>query len=140
MALVNGSDLRVYIGAAGSQKLLAYESSCDIELTQTMIATSSKDSGAWETSIPGRHSWGISASLLLDFADSSTKYHYDLMLQAFLNQTELDISFKTTTAGDTTLGGKAFIESMPIKSGDQSIVTIDVKFKGTGVLASGVQA
>jgi hypothetical protein len=55
MALVNGTDLRIFVGT----KKIAFETSCDIELSTTMIETSSKDSGAWETAIPGRKSWGL---------------------------------------------------------------------------------
>lgn len=140
MALVKGTDLRIYIGgtAGAGGKLLVAETSCDIELSTTMIETSSKDSGAWKTQIPGRKSWGLSATVQLDYSDPTTTYTYDQILTAWLDQTELDVTFKTATATDTTLYGKAYIESEPVKSADQTIATCDIKFVGTGVLAKGV--
>jgi hypothetical protein len=131
MALVNGTDLRIFVGT----KKIAFETSCDIELSTTMIETSSKDSGQWETSIPGRKSWGLSATIQLDYNDADTTvYTYDELLTAWMNQSELTVSFKTSAALATVLTGKAYVESKPVKGGDQEIATVDVKLKGTGVL------
>ena len=131
MALVNGTDLRIFVGT----KKIAFETSCDIELSTTMIETSSKDSGAWETSIPGRKSWGLSATIQLDYNDADTTvYTYDELLTAWMNQSELTVSFKTPAAQATVLTGKAYVESKPVKVGDMEIATVDVKLKGTGEL------
>jgi predicted secreted protein len=140
MALVKGTDLRIYIGGTlgAGGKLLTNETTCDIELSTTMIETSSKDSGAWKTQIPGRKSWGLSATVQLDYADPTTTYTYDALLTAWLDQTELHVTFKTSTATDTTLYGQAYIESEPVKSADQTIATCDIKLVGTGVLSKGV--
>lgn len=131
MALVNGTDLRIFVGT----KKIAFETSCDIELSASIIETSSKDSGEWETSIPGRKSWGLSATIQLDYNDTvTTIYTYDELLTAWMTQSILTVSFKTSAAGDTVLTGTAFVESCPVKGGDQEIATVDVKLKGTGVL------
>jgi chaperonin GroES len=42
----------------------------------------------------------------------------------------------TVKIGDTVLYGSAYVESMPVKSGDQTIATVDFKLKGTGTLTS----
>jgi len=131
MALVNGTDLRIFVGT----KKIAFETSCDIELSTTMIETSSKDSGQWETAIPGRKSWGLSATIQLDYNDADTTvYTYDELLTAWMNQSELTVSFKTSAALATVLTGKAYVESKPVKGGDMEVATVDVKLKGTGVL------
>lgn len=132
MALVNGTDLRIFVGT----KKIAFETSCDIELSTTMIETSSKDSGAWATAIPGRKSWGLSATIQLDYNDADTAvYTYDELLTAWLNQSVLTVSFKTAASAATILTGSAYVESKPVKGGDQEIATVDVKLKGTGELA-----
>lgn len=132
MALVNGTDLRIFVGT----KKIAFETSCDIELSTTMIETSSKDSGAWATAIPGRKSWGLSATIQLDYNDADTTvYTYDELLTAWLNQSVLTVSFKTSATAATILTGSAYVESKPVKGGDQEIATVDVKLKGTGELA-----
>jgi hypothetical protein len=139
MALVKGTDLRVFIGGSngvGGKKIIN-ESTCDIELSTSMIETSSKDSGDWATAIPGRKSWGISGTIQVDYdSTSQTIYTYDELQAAWLSGAALDVTFKTTTVGDTVLYGKAFVESMPVKSGDQTIATVDFKLKGTGILGS----
>lgn len=139
MALVKGTDLRIYIGGTGGNggKLIANEQTCSIELSTAMIETSSKDSGNWATSIPGRKSWSLSATLQLDYTDGSAKYTYDELLTAWLQQTELDVAFKTATVSDTTLYGKAYVESKPVSSDDQAIVTVDITLRGTGELSKG---
>lgn len=131
MALVNGTDLRIFVGT----KKIAFEKSCDIELSTKMIETSSKDSGDWESAIPGRKSWGLSASIQLDYNDADTAvYTYDELLTAWLNNSALTVSFKTSASGATVLTGQAFCESKPVKGGDQEIATVDIKLKGTGPL------
>ena len=132
--LIKGTDLRIYI----ANKKIANEQSCTIDLSTAMIETSSKDSGDWMTQIPGRKSWGLSATIQLDYADGTANYTYDELLTAWINGTELDVFFKTATLTDTTLTGKAYIESKPVKSDDQTIATCDISLKGTGVLSKGV--
>lgn len=132
MALVNGTDLRIFVGA----KKIAFETSCDIELSATIIETSSKDSGEWETAIPGRKAWGLSATIQLDYNDADAAvFTYDELLTAWLNQSILTVSFKTSASAATILTGSAFVESCPVKGGDQEIATVDIKLKGTGDLA-----
>jgi hypothetical protein len=130
MALVQGTDLRVYIGG----NKIINEQTCDIELSTSMIETSSKDSGAWATAIPGRKSWGISTTFQVDYADPATTTTYDIIQAAWINGTSLSCAFKTLASLGTVLTGQAFVESMPVKSGDQTIATCDLKLKGTGEL------
>lgn len=130
MALVKGTDLRIFVGT----KVIANETTCDIELSTSMIDTSSKDSGAWETAIPGRKAWGLSATAQLDYTDGGANYTYDELLTAWLDQTELTVSFKTAATGATVLTGLAYVESVPVKGGDQEIATVDIKLKGNGPL------
>lgn len=134
MGLVKGTDLRVYIGT----KKIINETTCSIELSTAMIETSSKDSGAWATSIPGRKSWSISATVQLDYADGGSDYTYDELLTAWLDQTALTVTFKTATVASTTLTGTAYIESKPVQAGDQEIATVEITLRGTGALTKDV--
>lgn len=133
MALVKGTDLRIFVGT----KTIANETSCSIDLSTSMIETSSKDSGAWMTQIPGRKSWSITSTIQLDYADGTAQYTYDELLTAWLNQSVLTVSFKTATATDTTLTGQAYVASKPVQGGDQEIATVEVTLQGTGELAKG---
>jgi predicted secreted protein len=139
MALVKGTDLRISIGgtAGVGGKLLIHETTCDIELSTNMIEVSSKDSGNWRLQIPGRKSWGLSATINMDYADPTTHYTYDQLLTAWLDQTLLDVAFKTSIAQDTLLYGQAYIESKPVKAADQTVATCDIKLTGTGALSKG---
>lgn len=130
MALVKGTDLRIYVGT----KLIANETTCSIDLSTAMIETSSKDSGDWATSIPGRKSWSLSATLQLDFATNVAKETYEDLLNAWLNGTALTVTFKTGLSEDIVLQGSAYVESKPVTSGDQEIATCDVTLRGTGEL------
>ena len=134
MGLVKGTDLRVYIGT----KKIVNETTCSIELSTAMIETSSKDSGAWATSIPGRKSWSINATVQLDYADGGSDYTYDELLTAWLDQTSLTVTFKTATVASTTLTGTAYIESKPVQAGDQEIATVEITLRGTGALTKDV--
>lgn len=133
MALVKGTDLRIFVGT----KTIANETTCSIDLTTSMIETSSKDSGAWMTQIPGRKSWSLTSTIQLDFADGTAQYTYDELLNAWLDQTELTVAFKTAAVTDTILTGKAFVASKPVTGGDQEIATVEVTLQGTGVLYKG---
>ena len=134
MGLVKGTDLRVYIGT----KKIVNETTCSIELSTAMIETSSKDSGAWATSIPGRKSWSINATVQLDYDDGGSDYTYDELLTAWLDQTALTVTFKTATVASTTLTGTAYIESKPVQAGDQEIATVEITLRGTGALTKDV--
>jgi predicted secreted protein len=136
MALVQGTDLRVFIGG----NKIINEQTCDIELSTSMIETSSKDSGDWATAIPGRKSWGLSATFQVDYADPASTTTYDIIQAAWMAGTSLTCVFKTLATGATVLTGQAYVESMPIKSGDQTIATCDLKLKGTGTLTPTVTA
>jgi predicted secreted protein len=133
MALVKGTDLRIFVGT----KTIANETTCSIDLSTSMIETSSKDSGAWMTQIPGRKSWSLTSTIQLDYADGTSQYTYDELLTAWIDQTELTVSFKTAAANDTTLTGKAYVASKPVTGGDQEIATVEVTLQGTGVLTKG---
>jgi hypothetical protein len=61
-------------------------------------------------------------------------YTYDELLTAWIEQTELTVSFKTAATGATVLTGLAYVESVPVKGGDQEIATVDIKLKGNGPL------
>ena len=130
MALVKGTDLRIFIGG----NKIINEQTCDIELSTSMIETSSKDSGEWATAIPGRKSWGLSATFQVDYDDPATTTTYDIIQAAWFAGTSLTVVFKTLASGGVVLTGQAFVESMPVKSGDQTIATCDLKLKGTGTL------
>ena len=130
MALVKGTDLRIFIGG----NKIINEQTCDIELSASMIETSSKDSGEWATAIPGRKSWGLSATFQVDYDDPATTTTYDIIQAAWFAGTSLSVAFKTLASGGVVLTGQAFVESMPVKSGDQTIATCDLKLKGTGTL------
>ena len=136
--LIQGTDLRVFIGG----NKIINEQTCDIELSASMIETSSKDSGEWATAIPGRKSWGLSTTFQVDYADPATTTTYDIIQAAWFAGTSLTVAFKTlsTTVGNVVLTGQAFIESMPIKSGDQTIATVDLKLRGTGTLVPTITA
>ena len=133
MALIKGTDLRIFVNT----KTIAYETTCSIDLSTSMIETSSKDSGAWMTQIPGRKSWSLTSTIQLDYADGSAQYTYDELLTAWLDQTELTVAFKTSVSTDTILTGKAFVASKPVTGGDQEIATVEVTLQGTGVLYKG---
>jgi predicted secreted protein len=133
MALVNGTDLRIFVGT----KKIANETTCSIDLSTSMIETSSKDSGAWMTQIPGRKSWSLSSTIQLDYADPTTTYTYDELLTAWLDQTELTVSFRTAAVNDTMLTGKAYVASKPVQGGDQEIATVEITLQGTGALTKG---
>lgn len=136
MALVKGTDLRIFI----SGNKIINEQSCDIELSASMIETSSKDSGDWATSIQGRKSWGLSATFQVDYTEAAATTNFDAIYAAWLSGSSLSVVFKTLISLDTVFTGQAFVESMPIKSGDQTIATCDLKLKGTGALVATVAA
>ena len=136
MALVKGTDLRIYVGT----KKIAFEKTCSIDLSTSIIDTASKDSGDWATQIPGRKKWGIKATIQVDYSDGTANYTYDELLTAWLNGTALTVSFKTSTVADTTLTGQAYVESKPVSSGDQEIATVEISLAGTGALTKDVVA
>lgn len=127
---IKGRDLRVYVGT----KLLAYEKSCKVNLSKNSIDTVSKDSGDWAESTPGRKSWSIDATIQISTGTDTDKETYDQLLDAWMNDTLLTVSFKCAKLGSKTLTGSTYITSFPHNSPDEDIATADVTLQGTGAI------
>jgi|OM-RGC.v1.031442138 Predicted secreted protein len=64
---INGKDLLVFIGsnAVGASR------SCSLSMSNSLISTSSKDDGGWESVIDGKKNWSVSTEGLYAYDDAN---------------------------------------------------------------------
>ena len=63
--LVNGTDLLLKVGTtAANEVIVAYSTSCSLEISMDEIDQTNKESGGWKSIIGGLRSWSVSAEAL----------------------------------------------------------------------------
>ena len=63
--LLNGTDLLLKVGGtSGNETLIAFATSCSLELSADEIDQTNKDSQGWKSIILGSRSWSVSADAL----------------------------------------------------------------------------
>ena len=141
--VTNGSDLMLFVkGSGDTYTSIAYATSCSVELSAETSETTSKDhTGGWSTSVVRRLSWTASSENL--YADGLAN-GYDLMYDAIINKTPIEIYFCVKT-GDAMTGdswtqgtggykGKVLITSLSATAPDGENATFSVSMTGYGSL------
>ena len=106
--VVNGTDLRIYVGGLA----IGYATSCTMDLAAELIETIHKDNPGtgWGESTVGQKSGTVSFEGFYN-EDSSNQKPSNLFT-FFDNETVLGCSFKTGTSGDTRYDFSALITSL----------------------------
>lgn len=147
MAIINGTDLKVY--DSSTNILIAYAQSASITINMDTRDISNKESGGFaeslegqrnfEVSVDGAYAWTNAAgSALTNGADDLVlKY----MLDAGSNTREAFVLRWGNTAGatgDTYYQGSAFLTSFSATGGTEDTATYSMTFAGTGAITQTV--
>lgn len=141
--VTSGSDLMLFVETTGgTYTSIAYATSCSVELSAETSETTSKDhTGGWSTSVVRKLSWTASSENL--YADGLAN-GYDLMYDAFINKTPIDIYFcvkaddemtgDTWTKGTGGYKGQVLITGLSANAPDGENATFSVSMTGYGPL------
>ena len=123
--MIHGENLIVAIGGTP----LAASKSCNIKKSQAFIEVSSPTSGDWESFIPEKKGWGISADCLI-----GTMEAYKTLDAAWKAGTALTIRFYDSEYNENETG-TAYIDNLDLVASKGSLAKMSVSLKGTGELS-----
>ena len=132
--LVNGTDLLLKIGTdATNEVIVAYSTSCSLELSMDEIDQTNKDSGGW------LRSWSVSSEALYQNEAVSSKKAFKDFWSHINARTAVTIELTVANAsnGDANVfySGSAFVTSLSVNGGTEDQSTFSISLTGTGVLA-----
>ena len=123
--MIHGENLIVAING----EPLAASKSCSIGKSCSFIKVTPPTGGQWETIIPKKRSWDISADCLLGTMDA-----YKALDAAWKAGTPLTIRFFNTEYNENEIG-TAYIDSLDLKASKGSLAKMSVSLKGSGPLS-----
>lgn len=132
--IVSGKDVIVMIDDGGF-KLYGCASSCSLNLSTSMIETSSVGSGLYSTFRPQKHGFTATISGLLNLDDPTALTLYDLR-QKQLALTQLLVKFTRTDAAGNEYVSQfdAYITGSTDSGEANGAATFDIDLQGTGEL------
>jgi len=146
--LVNGTDLLLKVGDANSNEVVvAFATSCSLEVSMEEIDQTNKDSAGWKQIIGGLRSWSVSADALYQNEAESSKYafvdfwdHLGGTNQRAKVFVELAITGGANSDGNKYYHGEAFVTSLSVNGGTEDQATFSVTLTGSGVLTEAAAA
>jgi len=136
--LVNGTDLLLKIGTdATNEVVIAFATSCSLEISMDEIDQTNKDSLGWKSIIGGLRSWSVSADALYQNEAKAGDTSFTDFWDNIENRTEVFVEFTrsgTLTSDNKYYHGKALVTSLSVNGGTEDQSTFSVTLTGTGVL------
>jgi len=138
--LVNGTDLLLKVGTTDSNEVIvAYSTSCSLELSMDEIDQTHKDSGGWKSIIGGLRSWSVSSEALYQNEAVSSKKAFKDFWSHINARTAVTIELTISNAsnGDANVfySGSAYVTSLSVNGGTEDQSTYSISLTGTGALA-----
>lgn len=138
MATVGSVDGNI-VGIFNGATLIGCATSASMDLSTSMTDATCKDGGGQEQVKPSQKTWGMSMDGILAF-DTTPEEGWTELMSAWTASTLLTLKFGTGVTGDPSYIGDAYIESLSASAPLNEMTTYSVSFKGTGTLATGVEA
>ena len=147
--LVKGDDLYLYIysgGTGSTPVVVAFATSCELQISQETIDTSNKMSCRWNSNLAGKSSYTISADAL--YTQASGAYSFDSMMAAMVAGEALpwavgqcveagtgETCETRTFALDTNkpyYKGEGLITSLSLSAGNNAVASCSITITGSG--------
>ena len=145
--LVQGDNLLLYLVNSGT--VLAYATSCSIQVDSESIDTSSKFSCKWASAMGGKASYTISADALyasLSGDSASIAISFDTLIEHMVTGDQIEwymgeeVEFDgvcdenphTLDTGKTYYNGKAVVTSCSLEAGNNEIASCSITLTGAG--------
>jgi hypothetical protein len=128
--ILKGKDLRITL-AGGS---IYHATECSFSTSRNFDEVATKDTDGTITT-PDNLTWNLSTSALVaNKPDPGTQKDIKDIFTEYLAKNEVAVEFATTTNGDITISGNAFIENVEITAATEGRATFSVTFRGNGNL------
>ena len=147
MALVNGNNLRLYAidgDGTGTRIQLAHSQTVNLDISNSLIDITTKDSNSWMEKLSGQRSFSVSTDGLLDY-DTTGTHDGPALADFAIAGTELHFSFGITVGGTLSTGdvvytGSGFVSSFNQSGGTDDSPTYSISIDSNGALTRTTQA
>ena len=134
---INGTQLQVFAGGT----LVAYSTSCTININHELRSTTNKESGGWAENMEGLRNFDVSCDALYAWLDADgnpiTGLTLSELFTAYIDtRVSFDLTFGVTSSNsaDTKYTGKAYMTSASLTAPMEDTSTYSVSFTGSGAL------
>ena len=130
---LNGTDVTFF---TGSNEIIAYGTTCTLNITQTTRDTTKKADDGWKRTADGLRSWTIDVDGLYAWNNSSwtalTNSVDDIFTSYITSRANLTVTFGTndTETGDTKYSGTVLVSSISVSAGTEDNATYSVSCEG----------
>ena len=143
MAILNGTDIKVYDSGTGI--LVAYAQNGSLNLNLSLREITNKESSGWKESLEGLRDFSVDLDGAYAWTDAAgsvlTNGADDVALANIITaRTVLTIKFGNVTGatGDTVYSGAVYLTSFSVSAGTEDTSTYSMSFEGTGALTQTV--
>ena len=149
MAILNGTELKIYSGTSGQTNLVAFAQNCTVTINNTTREITNKESNGYKEVLESTRDWSIDVDGAYAWTDASatpgvplTDGADDLIQTNILaNRVQFDVIFGDNQAtGDVSYKGKVYITSASMTGGTEDTATYSLTLEGTGALTQAVTA
>lgn len=135
MALVNGTDLVLYVLDGVTNKAFGHSRSFTLNLEANPIDATSRSSSGWSEFIMGSRSFTLDFEGLVDYSDDIDPAWLETAIE---NKTKFLVKFTTNLGGSLVYNGYVYISSMTIDGPMEDVVTYSGTLQGTEIFADTV--
>ena len=143
MAILNGTDVKVYDSGTGN--LVAFAQNGSLTINHSLREITNKESAGFKESLEGLRDWSIDLDGAYAWTDASgsalTNGADDVLQTNVLNARQsFTVKFGNVggTTGDIVYSGSAFITSWSATAGTEDTATYSISLEGTGTLTQTV--
>jgi len=142
MAILNGTDIKVYDSGTGI--LVAYAQNGSLNINHSLREITSKESAGWKESLEGLRDWSVDLDGAYAWTDSAgsalTNGADDLLNTYILTRTALTIKFGNVTGatGDIVYSGSVYLTSFSVSAGTEDTATYSLSLEGTAAITQTV--
>ena len=142
MAILNGTDIKVYDSGTGI--LVAYAQNGSLNINHSLREITSKESAGWKESLEGLRDWSVDLDGAYAWTDAAgsalTNGADDLLNTYILTRTALTIKFGNVTGatGDIVYSGSVYLTSFSVSAGTEDTATYSLSLEGTAAITQTV--
>ncbi len=135
MALVNGTDLVLYVLDGVDNKAFGHSRSFTLNVEANPIDGTSRSSSGWSEFIMGSRSFTLDFEGLVDYSDDIDPAWLETAVE---NKTKFLVKFTTNLAGTLVYNGYVYVSSLTIDGPMEDVVTYSGTLQGTEIFAETV--
>ncbi len=133
MALVNGTNLVLYVSDGGIDKAFGHSRSFTLNVEANTIDATSRASAGWSEFIMGSRSFTLDFEGLVSYDDD---INVEWLQTAVENKTKFLVKFTDNLAGNLIYNGYVYISNLSIESPNEDVVTYSGTLQGTEIFST----